>query len=295
MRSGSFKWGWLNVAGVRGSLEEIDQFMDDHNFSFLILGETWLKPMDPLRHPSITFDLRFPTRNPLEGRGIHGLMVVRNTKLTDASDFEEMERDTDNHSYIWFRFHGMVFGGFYLPPSMELATCIECLQSASRHLTTWDNGEPVFLVGDLNIRLGPITGDLITNLRSNIRYTLQELGLSWIRPETGKWTVCTARGRSIVDYIFANQKASKLVSNTMVWEDDFIAGSDHRLVSCDTEYQHISTLKVRQDSGKSVLPNSICRIRGKDLKIAIYVLQQIESSKKAGGVQRKQLLQNSVP
>ena len=64
----------------------------------------------------------------------------------------------------------------------------------------------MFLVGDLNMRLWRLTGDLIANLRSNIRYTLRDMELSWVRPNSGKWTVQTSRERSIVDYIFVNQK-----------------------------------------------------------------------------------------
>ena len=119
------------MGGVRGSLEEIVQFMDGRHLSFLILGETWLKPSDTLRHPSIVFDTRYPSQDFSKGRGIHGLMVVRNPKLAKLSDFEEVKRGQEHHSYIWFKFRGSVSGGMYLPPSMELATCIECVLLAA--------------------------------------------------------------------------------------------------------------------------------------------------------------------
>ena len=266
MKSESFKWGWLNVRGVRGSLEEIIQLMDDRHLSFLILGETWLKPMDILRHTSITFDLRFPSKDSSRGRGIHGLMVVRNVKLTEPQDFSEVERDAGTHSYIWFKFRGMVFGGFYLPPSMEITACIECLQSTARYPIPHDLEEPVFMAGDLNMRLGNLTGDLVTNFRSNVMYTLQDLGLSWIRPNSGKWTVCTSRGRSIVDYVFGNQKAAKLVSRCEVWEDDFIAGSDHKLVCCTTKYWHSPVHSSLGNTINGVFSNAVRRIHKRDLK-----------------------------
>ena len=129
------------------------------------------------------FDLRCPSRDPTRGRGIHGHMVVRNPKLAKLSDFKEVKKNQEHHSYIWFKFRGSVFGGLYLPPSMELATCIKCVLSAAGSR----NEDPVFLVGDLNMRLGRLTGDLAANLRSNIRYTLQDMGLSWVRPNPGKW------------------------------------------------------------------------------------------------------------
>ena len=96
-------------------MEEIVEFMDERHFNFLILGETWLKPPGTLRHPSIVFDLRCPNRDPTRGRGIHGLMVVRNPKLARLSDFEEVKRGQEHHSYMWSKFRGSVFGGYIYP------------------------------------------------------------------------------------------------------------------------------------------------------------------------------------
>lgn len=45
---------------------------------------------------------------------------------------------------------------------------------------------------------------------SNVRYTLQDLGFSWIQPDSGKWAVHKSRRRLIVDYVFANQEVRKL-------------------------------------------------------------------------------------
>ena len=80
------------------------------------------------------------------------------------------------------------------------------------------------------MRLGRLIGDLIANLRSNIRYTLQDMGLSLVRPNSGKWTVHTSRGRTIVDYVSADQRARRLIVEFRVWEGDYIPGSDHGLV-----------------------------------------------------------------
>ena len=83
--------------------------------------------MDIPRHPDVVFNLRYPSRDPTKGRGIHGLMVIRNPKHTELCDFEEVKRDQEHHSHIWPKFRGTVFGGLYLPPGMELAACIECV------------------------------------------------------------------------------------------------------------------------------------------------------------------------
>ena len=144
MNSERYKWGWLNVGGVRGSLEEVVQFMDGHDFSFLILGETWLKPVGILRRPNVVFDLRYPSRDPTKGRWIRGLMVIRNPKHTELCDFEEVKRDQKHHLYIWFKFRDTVLGGFYLPPNMELTACIECVLSVEDIRTALGDGDPMF-------------------------------------------------------------------------------------------------------------------------------------------------------
>lgn len=48
---GHSRWGWLNVSGIKGRLDEVAQFIDEHNFSFTILEETCRKQEDILRHP----------------------------------------------------------------------------------------------------------------------------------------------------------------------------------------------------------------------------------------------------
>ena len=70
----------------------------------------------------------------------------------------------------------------------------------------------------------------------------------------------------MADYVYAHLKASRLVSKSMVWEDDFIAGSDHRLVSCDTEFWNTPALMTRQSPSSSVLPNPVYGIQRRDFK-----------------------------
>ena len=142
---GYFRWGWLNVGGIKGSLEEVVQFISDHNFSFMILGETWLKQNDIFRSPSIVFDLRGTSNDPAKGRGVHEVMVIRNMKLTDEHDFSEFCRDEVNRSCIWFKFQGILSGVYYLPPSIELDTCIESLMITSDVREQTDREGPVFL------------------------------------------------------------------------------------------------------------------------------------------------------
>ena len=133
------------------------------------------------------------------------------------------------------------------------------------------------------MRLGHLTGDSVANFRSNIRYTLQDLGFSWIRPDSGKWTVHKSRGRSIVDCDFANQEARKLVGRTRIWEDDFVAGSDHRLLSCVTMPPSPDTPKAHSGARYRPLPRTNCRIRKENMKtplLRIAVMKEFKIGRK---------------
>ena len=94
------RWGWMNVSGIQGSLEEVLEFMCRNRLLFLVLGETWLRPADSLRHPAIVIDHRHPREEFFRGRGVHGIMVLRNLQLTEDSDFAELSRDEVNYTCV---------------------------------------------------------------------------------------------------------------------------------------------------------------------------------------------------
>lgn len=64
-----------------------------------------------------------------------------------------------------------MFGGLYLPQSIELVTCVECVLSEADPMIGSGNDDPVLIVGDFNMRLGRLTDDLlqISGLTLNIR------------------------------------------------------------------------------------------------------------------------------
>ena len=111
------------------------------------------------------------------GRGVHGLMGLRNLQLMEDSDFAELFRDEVNYTCVWFRFRNIVVGGHYLPPSLDMTIRRENLLIGTEYAE--DQARNVFLVGDLNMRMGPRTGDSSTNFRSRLWYTIEEMGFCW--------------------------------------------------------------------------------------------------------------------
>ena len=91
------------MGGIRGNLEEVPEFIHSSRLLFLVPRETWLRPMDSLKHPVIVIDHRHPREEFSKGRVIRGFMILRTLQLTESSDFAELFRDEASHTCGWFR------------------------------------------------------------------------------------------------------------------------------------------------------------------------------------------------
>ena len=91
-----------------------------------------------------------------------------------------------------------------LPPSLDLTICRESLVIASGFVE--DQNRKVFLIGDLNLRMGSLTGDSVKNSRIQLWNVIEDMGFCWLQPNEDKWTIDTAMGRSIVDYVLRTHK-----------------------------------------------------------------------------------------
>ena len=74
---------------------------------------------------------------------------------------------------------GLGHGGrrFCLPPSLNLAICRESLLIASEFVE--GQNQNVSLIGDLNLRMGSLTGDSNKNSRTRLWGTIEEMGFCW--------------------------------------------------------------------------------------------------------------------
>ena len=180
---GTVRWGWFKVGGIQDRLEEVLEFIHRNLSVFLVMGETWLRPVDSLRHPAIVINHRYPREEFSRGRGVHGVMVLRNLEPTESSDFTKLFRDEANHICVWFKFRDMVVGEYYLPPSLDLTICRESLVIASEFVE--DQNRHVPLVGDLNLRMGSLTGDSNKNSRTRLWDAIEEAGFCWVQPDEG--------------------------------------------------------------------------------------------------------------
>ena len=92
-----------------------------------------------------------------------------------------------------------------------------------------------------------------------------------------------------MDYVFADQRARRLVIEYRVWEDDYIAGSDHRLVSCVVKPRPASPLTANFNAGYPIFPGGRCRIRIVDLKYPQLRTAAVREFK-AGRKQAKEMI-----
>ena len=131
-------------------------------------------------------------------------MVVRNTELTTAQDFNCLEIDHGDQTYLWFRFGSIIIGGYYISPHMPLEVCMYKTLIAENYVQCFGHSSQVFLAGDLNMRLGVQEGDTAINLRASLNATLCQIGLRRLKPINDQYTFESHAGRSTIDHIYGN-------------------------------------------------------------------------------------------
>ena len=237
-------WGYLNTEGLKSHFDEILAFMDTKGISFLILSETWLRPQQIFFNPAIVWDVRVPRPNGPGGRGIGGIMVVRNLKLTTAQDFMCLEIDHADQAYVWFRFRSIIVGGFYLSPHMPLEICMHKVLTSENYVQRFGRSSQVFLAGDLNMRLGVQEGDITTNVRVPLNTILRQTGLERLKPVNDQFTFESHSGRSTIDHIYGNRQAHESQAITRLYTDAWIATSDHRMITCKARVPEVTGQRI---------------------------------------------------
>ena len=282
-------WGFMNIEGLKSHIEELLILMEKKGLSFLVLFETWLRPQQIFSHPAIVWDVRVPRPDGPGGRGIGGIMVIRNLRLTKAQDFNCLEIDHNSQAYMWFRFRSIIVGGFYLSPHAPLEMCMYKVLTAENYIQRFGQFSQVFLVGDLNMRLGVQEGDIMTNSRASLDTVLHQIGLRRLKPINDQYTFESHAVRSTIDHDYGNGLAHEYNASTQVYTESWIAASDHRLIICKarlTEGTNWSTyshqwhgnvsLKVSRSSLRDKRNRSVALDTFKSLRLAVKQIVQIQ-------------------
>ena len=86
-----------------------------------------------------------------------------------------------------------------------------------------------------------------------------------------------------------DQRARRLIVESRAWEDNYIAGSNHRLVSCVVKLRSAGSPTASFDAGDPRFPGGHCRIRRSDLKTP-QLRTTAARELKAGSKQAKEMI-----
>jgi hypothetical protein len=216
---------FVNLNGLAGKAEEVLRFNKDNDIDLTLMVETWLSPSAsvPFR-PQIINLTNYNNQVTIGGRRASGGILVT-CKPHIHNQCRVLFEDPGN-SFAVFRANTLVIIVVYLPPSADDGKLVEILAAAERY--TNELTLQCIIVGDLNARMGNITGDTITNPRgARLRNELENSAITIQMPAEGKWTSWGGGGRGIPDILLANFPVRDLI----VHERECLGGSDHRPIT----------------------------------------------------------------
>ena len=146
-----------------------------------------------------------------------------------------------------------MFAVGYFPPSLENGKPVEFMNKVDEIA---EGGECI-IVGDLNARCGPATGDHAFNARGHVLLNrLAESTLYICEPEEGKRTTFARSfqsqgGWGITDLVLSNGVP---IQEYKVWETETLGGSDHRpltfeinLAPVEKSFERINIRKLQEE------------------------------------------------
>ena len=180
---------YLNAQGLTvDKFRTLCQLLTDDTYAFIVISETWWIQWDTIAsHP---YHVKSSRRGSHRGHGHQngGLMLLatpahaQRLNVVSASEFE-----------ITFWDHSRLIRAVYLPPSLTPPTCERILTATPA---------PQILLGDFNVRLGQITGD-VHKMRNTplarahvLHQAAARLGLNLVPATTGV---------SRTDHFFSNE------------------------------------------------------------------------------------------
>lgn len=231
LHSNKLKILQLNATGLSGKCDEILETMLTEQITFAFISETWLKPgTKPHEIVLHSFTGTLPTN--MVTHQHHGLAILIHPFFVDKTgpdllEVLHVESDVDptHGPYILvvrlLKKHVVAF--CYLSPTKDNT---EIADTLTKICDQFPKLEVIF--GDLNMRIGIISGDTITNTRGSLLHdVIQCRGFNFVEYDNpGCPTYNTSNGASIVDLFYATPSLhSRYISCKVLDENDI--GSDH--------------------------------------------------------------------
>ncbi len=233
-RCKNIKIGTLNAGGLRGKLDEITILINENEIDWLFICETQWE--ERIRNPrnSVNF---IPGRKNFQGRSHYGTGIILNTKK-NLPPFETLKVEENGNLQVW-RWNGALFIGLYIPPNDDNQKWANLITSA---IGFGRPHEAIYILGDLNMRIGSVSGDQFWNRRGHELLPLfNEKNFDCHTNHKG-WTFRNFTGTSVVDYIFTSQGIN--VSNVELFQHEI--RSDHALIVMSSSHCSLTNIPVPQ-------------------------------------------------
>ena len=231
-RVGPLRAGTLNCSGLGGKVSTIEEFIRREEVDFLFLTETWMLPGSTGRLSPIIVAAFETPREVETGHAPYGLALVCNPSRSKPHHFEVTGVDPERiRKWMAFKYCGILFIGVYLPPCRDEATTQRWLTEIGTVVRAAVG--QVVILGDWNARLRRWSDHADNRNGSLVDAWMTQLNLRRVQPSSGQWTFLSHSRRSVIDHVITNEEAFQYVDNGRVWEEEDMAGTEHRVLTFD--------------------------------------------------------------
>jgi hypothetical protein len=228
----------LNVAGLAGKWDEIDDILLRYDIDIIFLCETWMAPNSRALDSRFVCHSPFPTPN-RKGRSSYGVAFAVHQKYAESLHrFKELPSPNSGLSCSIRLDDNLTVCGLYVPPKLSEDDTIRIVRESIDGMT----GHTI-LLGDWNMRLGSMTGDRIVNARGNYLLPFletQTLGFSLCPTFNNSPTFFTPdfKGSSTPDHVFSSSCFFANWVESSVLSDEDAGGTDHRVLVSTFIYEN---------------------------------------------------------
>lgn len=224
----SVRIGTWNAGGLLNKDQELKKIVKNEDLDFVFICETWASFGSSFPDDAIIYWSPFKQDTKPKGHAPYGVALLMGERIKRKD--VKIIPGIDGLS-VWWTYQDLLIGGVYLPPESSMSSR-ECTELLKKPESAADMDKCI-LVGDFNMRLGPLTGDAITSTRGNDLFEwFNNRGYVLCNDDSGTPTFIrygVNSGTSIVDLIWSTLGTATHSFTRVVAEDD-IGGSDHRLV-----------------------------------------------------------------
>ena len=151
-----------NVNGLMGKVDTINLYFQNRTLDVLFLCETWFSKDNKALPLNTLYSHVYTNEGVITGgrRSNGGLLcIVRPQIKNQVQIYYKCPKAT----YVIIRISGIFVCHCYFPPSMADADVMQTMQTLREK-----TDDSFILLGDINARVGGITGDLTTNRRGRL-------------------------------------------------------------------------------------------------------------------------------